>query len=116
MGVQKLQARRRNVLAASEGRPRQVRKNRVDDEFDAFVLIISAGSRGWTTATPDDVFDFLCFLDTQGKGTKLDNATSCRGVGRAGDDGCLAGCSCARRYVAESIRKGFVSKLKIAMK
>ena len=33
--VQKLQARRRNVLAAMEGRPGRVRKSRVADEFDA---------------------------------------------------------------------------------
>ena len=105
--VQRLQSRRRNVLAAMEGRPGQVRKSRVADEFDAFVLVISAGSRGWTTATPDDVFDFLCYLDTQGKGTKLVHETSCPGVGRAGDDACLAGPSCARRYAAESIRKRF---------
>ena len=116
MDVQKLQARRQTVLAAMEGRPGQVRKRRVADKFDAFVLVISAGSRGWTTATPDDVFDFLCYLDTQGKDTKLVHATYCPGVGRAGDDACLAGSSCARRYAAESIRNGFVSTLKMAMK
>ena len=101
--AQKLRARRQTVLAAMEGGPGKVRKNRVADEFDAFVLVISAGSRGWTTATPDDVFEFICYLDTQGKGTKLVHATSCPGVSRAGDDACLAGFSCARRYAAESI-------------
>ena len=50
-----------------EGRPGQLRKSRMADEFDAFVLVISAGSRGWTTATPDDPFDFLCHLDTKKK-------------------------------------------------
>jgi len=114
--VQKMQARRHQVLTAMEGRPGQVRKSRVADEFDAFVLVISAGSRGWTTATPDDVFDFLCYCDTQGKGTKMVHVTSCPGVGRPGDDACLEGSACAKRYAAESIRKGFVSKLKMAMK
>ena len=38
------------------------------------------------------------------------------GVGHAGDDACLTGSSCAKRYAAESIRKGFVSNLKMAMK
>ena len=89
-----------------EGRPGQVRKSRVADEFDAFVLVVSAGSRGWQTATLDDVFNFLCFLDTQGKGTKMVHEASCPGVGHAGDDTCLTGSSCAKRYVAESIRKG----------
>ena len=34
------------VLAAMEGRPGQLRNSIVADEFDAFVLVISAGSRG----------------------------------------------------------------------
>ena len=41
---------------------------------------------------------------------------SCPGVGRVGDDECREGSRCARRYAAESLRKGFVSKLKMAMK
>ena len=93
------------------GRPGQVRKSRVADEFDAFVLVISAGSCGWTTETPDEVFDFLCYRDAQGKGTKLVHPTSCPGVGRARDDAYLAWSSCTRRYAAESIRNGFVSTL-----
>ena len=63
----KIQARRRQFLAALGGRPGQVRKIRVTDEFDAFVLVVSAGSRGWDTATPDDVFNFLCFLEASMK-------------------------------------------------
>ena len=55
------------VQAAMKGLPEQVRKDRVADEFDACVFVISAGGHGWMTATPDDVFDSLCFLDTQGK-------------------------------------------------
>ena len=104
--VDKTQPRQRQVLAAMEGRPGQARKSRVADEFDAFVLVGSAGSRGWQTATLDDAFNFLCFLDTQGKGTKMVHEASCPGVGHAGDDTCLTGSSCAKRYVAESIRKG----------
>ena len=114
--LQKLLARRQNVLAAMEGRPGQVRKGGVANEFDASGLVNSSGSRGRTTATPDDVFDFLPYLDTQVKGTKMLHATSCPGVGRAGDDACLAGSSCARRYAVESIRKAFVAKLNMVMK
>ena len=40
---------------------------------------------------------------------------SCPGVSRVGDDVCREGSLCARRYAAESLRKGFVSKLKMAM-
>ena len=103
-------------ISGDGGRPGQVWQSRVADEFDAFVFVISPGSRGGTAATPDAVFDFLCYLDTQRKGTKLVHATFCPGVGRAGDDACLAGPSCARRYAAESIRKGFASKLKMVTK
>ena len=114
--VAKIQARRHQVLAAMEGRPGQLRKSRVADEFDAFVLVISAGCRGWTTATPDDLFDFLCYLDTQEKGTKMVHEASCPGVGPVGDNACQEGSLCARRYAAESLRKSFVSRLKMAMK
>ena len=41
---------------------------------------------------------------------------SCPGVGRVGDNACREGSLCARRYAAESLRKGFASKLKMAMK
>lgn len=63
--VAQVQARRAQALAAMAGRPEQVRKSRVADEFDAFALVASVGCRGWQTATPDDVFDFHCFLDTR---------------------------------------------------
>ena len=78
--TRKLQARRHDVLAAMEGRPGQVWKSRVADEFDALTLVIWAGSRGWTTATPDDVFDFLGYLDTQEKRTNMVQATFSRAL------------------------------------
>ena len=68
--VDKMQARRRQVQAAMEGRPGQVRKSRMADEFDAFVLVVSAGSRGWQTATPDDVFTSSVSLTRKGKASR----------------------------------------------
>ena len=103
--VYKTQPRRRQVLAAMKGRPGQVRKSTEAGESETCVLVVSAGSRGWQTATADDGFTFLCFLDTQGKGTKTVHEASCPGVGHDGDDTCLTGSSCAKRYVAKS-RKG----------
>ena len=115
--VEKIQARRHQVLAVMEGRPGQVRKGRVADEFDAFVLVTSAGSRGWTTATPDDLFDFLCYLDnTQRKGAKMVQEAYFPRVGRVDDDACREGSLCARRNATESLRKGFVPLAKMAMK
>ena len=86
---------------------------RVADELDDFVLVISAGSRGWRTATPDDLSYFLCYLDTQGKGTKVVHESSCPGGGRVGDNACREGSLCARRFAAESLRNGFASKKKM---
>ena len=103
----KIQARRSQVLAAMEGRPGELQN--LADEFDSFLLAYLAGSRGWTTATVDDLVDFLCFRDTQGKGTNMVHEASCPRVGRAGDDECREESSCARRYAAESLRKGCVS-------
>ena len=114
--VDKIQVRRHQLLAAMEGRPGQLRKSRVADECDAFAFVISAGSRGRTTATPDDLFYFLCYLDTEEKGTKMVHEASCLGVGRVGDNACREGPLCASGYAAESLRKGFVSKLKMSMK
>ena len=114
--VGKIQARWHQVLAAREGRPGQLRKSRVADEFDAFNLVISARSRGWATATPDDLFDILCYLDTQGKSTKMVHEASCPGVGQVGDNACREGSLCARWYATESLGKYLVSKLEKAMK
>ena len=41
---------------------------------------------------------------------------SCPGVGRGGDGAYREGSYWAKRYTAESLRKGFVSKLRMAMK
>ena len=116
MDVEKIQTRWHQVLAAMEGRLGELRKTRLTSEIDAYVLVISTGSRGWTNTTLDDIFDFLCYLDAQGKGTKMVHAASCPGVDRAGDDAFRERSLCARRYPPESLREGFVSKLKMAMK
>lgn len=65
----RLLARRAHVLAAMDGRAGQVRKRRVADLFEAFMRAVSDGRRGWSEATPDNVFDWLCYLDTHGGGT-----------------------------------------------
>ena len=61
MDIDKIHGRWRHVLSAKEGRPGQVWRSTVADEFDDFVVVLSVGCRGWQTA-PDDVFGFLCFL------------------------------------------------------
>ena len=62
------------------------------------------------------IFFISCYVDTPGKGTKMVHEVSCHGVGRVGDNACREGSLCARRYAAESLRKVFVSKLKMAVK
>ena len=59
---------------------------------------------------------FSATFDTQGKGKKMVHEASCPGVGRAGNTACWEGSSCARGFAAESLRKGFVSRLKMATK
>ena len=109
-------ARRVHVLAAMQGRAGQVRKRRVADLFDAFMRASSGGSRGWSGATPDDVFDWLCYLDTHGGGTKWVHVRSCPGLGLEHADACLADSACGKFYAADSLRTGSVSKLKMAYK
>ena len=98
------------------GRRGQQQKYRIADDFDAFLLSYSNGNRGWEQATPDDVFDFCCFLDTQGKGTKMVHDQDCPGVGTPGETGCLPDAKCSKRYAADSMRTGVISKLKMAMR
>ena len=104
-----MDARRNQVLAAMEGRPEQARKGRVADEFDAVVLVISAGCRGWKAATPDDVFDSLCCLDTQHNGTNMLHEIYCSCVRFAGNDACPEGSLCANIMRPILSEKGFVS-------
>lgn len=112
----KLQARRKQADAAMQGRPGQVRKDVIATHFDSFLRSYSAGGRGWLQALPDDVVNWFCFLDSQGRGTKLVHVVDCPGVGLPGRDRCLPGAACAKHYPADSLRKGNFSKLKMAYK
>lgn len=67
-------------------------------------------------ATPDDVFDWFCYLDTQGNGTKRVHVRSCPGVGNPKSVVCAVDSGCMTQYAADSIRKGFFSKLRMAYK
>lgn len=98
---------------ARQGRAGQVRKSVAAAQFDSFLLSFSGGARAWLSAAPDDVVDWFCFLDTQGKGTTLAHDDACPGVGSADRRRCRQGATCATRYAADSLRKGFSSKLKM---
>ena len=112
----KLQARRAAILAKVETRPGQQRKSKIADEFDAFILSYSGGRRGWSDATADDVFDWCCFLDSQGRGTTWVHDAACPGVGSTEGEACTPISGCSKQYAAGSIDKGFVSKLRMAMR
>ena len=88
-----------------QGRAGQLRKGKIADDFDAFMHAKSGGTRGWDSATDDDVFDWFCFLDTQGGGTKWVHSPQCPAVGSASKGACPKGASCTRRYAAESLCK-----------
>ena len=112
----KLENRRAMVLAAMAERPGQRRKCKVADEFDAFLRARSGGRRAWEVAIPEDVFDWCCFLDSQGNGTTWVHDRSCPSVGLASSEACPPGNGCANRYAARSMDKGFVSKLRMVMR
>ena len=114
--VGKLEARRAVVFAAMPERPGQRRKSKIADDFDAFLLARTGGRRSWTTATDDDIFDWACFLDSQGHGATGVHDRSCPGVGLAAGGACLLGSGCAKRYAAGSMDKAFISKLRMAMR
>lgn len=109
-----LRTRRSHVQAAMEGRPGQVRKAKVARDFDAFIRVHSGGRIGWEAAAPMDVFDWLCFVDTHGKGATVVHTLQCPGVGTSGAQDCAPGRPCPKHYAAESLRVSFVSKLKMA--
>ena len=71
--------------------------------------------RGWKITAPDDCFDSLCFLDTQGKGTNMMHGISCR-RGLCGQRRVPRGILVRRHYATDPVRKGFVAKLKLAAK
>ena len=112
----KLQARRKQADTAMKGRAGQIRKDVVATQFDLFLRSYSAGARGWLQGQPDDVVNWFCYLDSQGRGTKLVHEIECPGVGLRGRDRCLPGAACAKRYASDSLRKGNFSKLKMAYK
>ena len=102
-------------MSAAAQNKGQKRKLVVADKFDAFMRARSNNARGWVSATTVDVVDWLCYLDSQGGGTKAVHDARCVAVGSDSLEHCLADSGCAKRYAAQSIDKGFVSKLKCAI-
>lgn len=102
----KLQARIDEVRGALSAKAGQRQKCRAADSFDEFLLARTAGARGWESATDVDVFEWLCWLDSHGRGTKWVHVTSCAGIGSDSTQLCEEGRGCARRYAAGSLDKG----------
>ena len=115
INVGKREARRTAVFAAMAERPGQKQKSKLVDDFDALLLARSGGHRGWATATDDDVFGWVCFLESQGHGTTWVHGWSYPGVGLADGGACRPGSGCAKRYAAGSMDKAFFPKLRMAM-
>ena len=62
------------------------------------------------------MFDWCCYLDPQGRGTTWVQDASCPEVGSTRGEACAPTSACAKQYAAGSSDKGFVSKLRMAMK
>lgn len=110
-----LESRKADVLAAIAGRKGQQRKSEVADQFDGFMRARSNNRRGWATAAPMDVFEWACWLDTEGEGVTLVHVFTCAGVGSLEETHCVVGGGCSRRYAAKALEKGRISKLRMAM-
>ena len=110
-----LDARKAAVAATAAQNAGRKRKVAVADHFDAFFRTRSKQLRDSTGADTDDDMDWLCWSDTQGGGTKAVHDSDCPAVGTTTLERCPTGSTCAKRYAASSLEKGFVSKLKCAM-
>ena len=111
----KLQERVAEVLEALVGKAGQQRKCRVADNFDTFLRARTSNGRDWVTTTDVDIFEWSCWLDSHGNGTKLVHAVTCLGVGLDINAQCRPGDKCRKRYAVSSLDIGKVSKLKCAM-
>ena len=71
--------------------------------------------RGWKSTTDVHVFEWFCWLDSHGNGTKLVHIGSRLGVGSDSDAQCQPGGHCKKRCVAASLDKGHAPELKCTM-
>jgi len=110
----KIAGRKASVALATARNGGQKRKLAVSEKFDAFMRTRSKQARGWSSATNADVVDWLCYLDSHGGGTKAVHSAECAAVGSKSLDRCSPGSTCATRYAANTLDKGFASKLKCA--
>ena len=94
---------------------RQKRKLAVSEKFDAFKRTRSNQARGRSSATNEDVLDWLCWLDSHGGGTKAVDSTDCAAVGSKSLERCSPGRTCITRYAASTLDKGFASKFECAL-
>ena len=110
----KIAGRKASVALATARNGGQKRKLAVSEKFDAFMRTRSKQARGWSSATNADVVDWLCYLDSHGGGTKAVHSAECAAVGSKSLDRCSPGSTCATIYAANTLDKGFASKLKCA--
>lgn len=85
------------------------------DLFSRFLISREGGGAKYIEKTqPQDVVDFLCWLDACGDGRTVVHAVQCEAVGTDSLEGCTttAG-ACATRYSHESLRTNYVSKLTV---
>ena len=60
------------------------------------------------------MLDWLCWLDSHGGGTKAVHSADCNAVGSKSLDRCRPGSACDTHYAAQTLDKGFASKLMCA--
>jgi len=108
---EKSQARIDEVRGVLENMPGQKQKIRAADSSDEFLRARTEGRRGWASGADVDVLECMCWLDSQGRGTKGVHTTDCRGIGTDSDARCNAGLGCARHYAAGSLARACSANL-----
>ena len=111
-----LDRRRAQFQAVGSQSATQQRKRKTATDFDSFVLARSAGARGWAAATPGDVLDFACWLDTSGRGNTPVHDVKCSSVGVPSLADCSVSTDCAMRYACETMRANVLGQLGMAFR
>lgn len=102
----------RDTMAALESIKR---RGITADVFSRFLISRDGGGAKYIeNAQPQDVVDFLCWLDACGDGRTVVHDVECEAVGTDSLEGCTTAAGvCAKRYAHESLRTNYVSKLTV---
>ena len=113
-----IQKRRLQIQTAMASRASE--KSRVPSAglLGTFLASRDGGARSLEIAQPKDALDFLCWMDSSGKGRRTPvHSRSCAAVGKSDFTLCSTEPGeCELRYAHDSLRTNYVSKLAVVYK